>query len=776
MSPVKKNENLLIVESPAKAKTIKKFLGSSFNVMASAGHVRDIKGHGSGEKAFGVDLETFEPHYEIIEGKQSIVERLRKAASTSKTVYLASDPDREGEAIAWHIVNTLGLPAERVKRVTYTSVTKNAVIEGIEKSHEIDLNLVNAQQARRILDRIVGFTLSPFLWDKVAIQLSAGRVQSVALKLLCQREDLIEAFKREEFWTLTATLSAEKSKKNIEALLTSFSGAPFTKSHELAQSGEGAEKVLTLIKDEPFVVSDIKKVKTSSSPLAPFTTSTLQQAASTFLGIGAAQTMRIAQRLYEGVELAQGSVGLITYMRTDSKNIAPEPLKELRSFLQGHYPEQYTEKKARSFTSGKMAQEAHEAIRPTSVMRTPKEVQSYLKPQELKLYNLIWRRFVASQMTSAVSETTTYTISSGPGEWKAKGKVSVFDGFHAVWDFSSEDDHELPPLSVGEALTLEKPIDTKQNFTQPPRRYSEATLIKLLEQEGIGRPSTYAPIITTLKDRGYAEGNNKQLRATQLGRAVAKILEENFTDIMDTSFTAEMESKLDSVESGKISWKKLLKDFYSPFKNEVTKALAEAAPLKGTPWEGKERCPNCGKTLEVRYSKSGAFLGCSDYPNCKGRLPFPEDENDPVVKEKKAFAAAARCPICGASMEIKRSRFGEFLACSRYPECKGTISMPKPGAAPLPDIRGVICDVCGKPMVVKVGRRGPFLGCSSYPECTNTMAIDSKTGKPIPRPTLKESVACEKCGKPMALKSGPRGYFLACTGYPQCKNTKPWGK
>ena len=768
-------KKLLIVESPAKAKTIKKILGKDFTVKASVGHIRDLKSSGRGKKALGIDLEhDYKPDYTIIKGKEKTVQELRDAAAKADEVYLAPDPDREGEAIAWHLKEALELKDEEAHRVTYSAITKRAVLHALENPREIDMDRVNAQQGRRVLDRLVGFSLSPFLWKKVAKNLSAGRVQSVAVRIVVEREREIQAFIPEEFWKIKALVSPlEKKKDSFEAALVRWQSKKFELGNPAASNEESSAVVADHVRSHDLKIASIDTREAKGRPSPPYITSTLQQAASTYLNFGTTKTMSVAQKLYEGMEIDGTTQGLITYMRTDSTRIAPEAIDEVRAYIEANFDKEYLPEKPQNYATGKNAQDAHEAIRPSSVELTPEKVKSYLTRDQYRLYELIWRRFVASQMPPARYDITTVTIEAGEAELEAKGRIVRFPG-HTVLISESDKKKEagkyqdLPDVKAQDPLDLDN-LDVTQNFTKPPSRFSEASLVKALEKEGIGRPSTYAPIIKTINERGYVRLENRSFHATELGMAVNDILVSNFEDIMDLKFTAGMESGLDEVEQGKTDWVALVDNFYKPFDAKLEKALKDAEALKGRPWDGDETCPLCGSPLVVRYSVNGAFLGCSTYPECKGLIPMPGEKSEDEGAEP---AEAVACPECGSNMVLKKSRYGkEFLACSRYPECKTTLSVDKEGKpVELPKIERD-CDECGKPMEVKMGRRGPFLACTGYPDCKNTMPID-KDGNVVILPKVEGEV-CEKCGKPMEVKMGRRGPFLACTGFPKCRNAKP---
>ncbi len=800
-------ENLLIVESPAKAKTIKKFLGPNFIVKASLGHVRDIPTKGRDRSDIGIDFQNhYQPYYVPIDSREKVIKDLRQAADRARYVYLAPDPDREGEAIAWHLKEILELPKDRVSRVTFNAITKSAVSEAMEHPSEVNMDLVNAQQGRRVLDRIVGYKLSPFLWKKVTKGLSAGRVQSVAVRLVAEREAEIQAFKTTEFWRIKALLaSLEGKKEEFQAELVEWKGGEFVipgsdkkaPRTPTAPDEAAARAIADALAKEKFQVGDVTEREVKGRPSPPFITSSLQQAASNLLRLGAQRTMRIAQTLYEGVEIEGEPTGLITYMRTDSTRIAPEAIDEVRKFIGEQFAPPYLPEKANFYTSRKSAQDAHEAIRPTSVYLTPERVKSFLQPEQHRLYELIWRRFVASQLAPAEYRITTARIIAGEGIFEAKGRRVLFDG-HTVVSLAaakkkekleeekkekeeddSRDDSEgkekreeeqlLPKLEKGQGLDCREVTPT-QHFTQPPVRFTEASLVRELEKEGIGRPSPYAPIVQTIIERDYVRQENRRFYATQLGLAVTEILKENFPDIMDVKFTAQMESDLDRVEEGEVEWSNLVDRFYKPFEARLKEAMVNSPPLKGAAAPNGEKCPKCGADMVIRYSKRGAFLGCSKYPDCPGTRELPGEGAGPDGAEE---GEPVECPECGKPMARKRSRFGMFLACTGYPECKCTRPIGKNGeVVVLPDVKRD-CEKCGKPMLVKAGKRGPFLACSGYPECKNTKHLD-KEGKVVELPEIE--AVCDKCGAPMVVRMSRRGPFLACSAYPKCRNAKPLPK
>ena len=775
-----KQKSLVIVESPAKAKTINKYLGSGFSVKASMGHVRDLP-----QKKFGIDVaKGFEATYQIIPGKKQTVAELQKEAKQAAVTYLATDPDREGEAIAWHLKEALGLRDNKTFRVTFNEITARAVKKAFEHPAQINLDKVNAQQTRRFLDRLVGYKLSPLLWKKVAKRLSAGRVQSVAVRLIVEREKEIQAFKPEEYWKITATLAPAKDgaaakKKSaqterFEAELAQWQGEKFKVGNEtdaLAVVGE-----LTPSANGPrYSVGKAEHKDRIDHPAPPFQTSTLQQQASIRLRFSAKKTMLLAQQLYEGVELgAEGSVGLITYMRTDSLRASDEAIKQCRDYVQGEFGDAYLPERPVHYSAGKQAQEAHEAIRPTDLSHTPEKVEPYLGRDQQRLYELIYKRFVASQMKPAIIALTNVEVkveraakAGAPAEalgiFKTQGRQLKFDGYRRVLPPSGkEDDQLLPPLEVGQALDCLE-LQPSQHFTQPPPRYTEATLVKTLEKEGIGRPSTYAPIISTIQDRGYVKQAERKFHATELGMVVTDLLVKFFPKVMDVKFTSHMEEELDKIEEAHLDWRGVLGEFYQPFNDELKHAEENMEKVRGA--ETEEKCEKCGAPMVIRWSKSGRFLGCSNYPDCKTTKPLGEEGRPAPVETEHA------CPNCGKPLLRREGRRGPFLACSGYPECKTTMNIGPEGQPVPSEIKTEhVCEKCGSPMVLRQSRRGPFLGCSGYPKCRNAKPVDEH-GNPIE--PVETGIACEKCGKPMVVKRGRRGSFLGCSGYPKCRSTMP---
>ncbi len=704
-------KKLIIVESPAKAKTIKNFLGKDYEVVASKGHIRDLP-----KSSFGIKIEEdkFIPQYRVTKDHQQIAKELKEKAKKADTIYIATDEDREGEAIGYHIAHILGKNPTELPRIVFHEITKKAIKNALENPRTLDLNRVNAQQARRLLDRIVGYKLSPLLAKKIQRGLSAGRVQSSALKLVVDREREIREFKPQEYWTIEGIF------KKIEGNLIRYNGKKLDKFD--IKTKDEAEKIVNELKPLSYKVSKIeKKITTVKSP-APFMTSTLQQVASSELGFSPKKTMSIAQKLYEGVKTPVGESGIITYMRTDSLNIADEAQKAALEIIKQTVGEEYAEPKTYK-TKSSSAQEAHEAIRPVDVRLTPEDLKNYLTKDELKLYTLIYNRFLASQMKDAKFETQNIFITNEKGEFKISGRKLVFDGFYKVYGKPSADTL-LPEFNEGEELKPDN-IKATQHFTKPPERYTEASLIKKLESLGIGRPSTYAPTITLLQNRNYVEVKDKKLHPTETAFTVIETLEKHFPDIVDANFTANMEEMLDEVAGAKKDWQEVLKDFYNPFIELIQKGEKEIPSQKIAKPTG-EPCPQCGSELVIRKGRFGEFIACSNYPKCKYTRPLEQEEKKTDVK----------CDKCGADMVIKRGRRGEFLACSNYPECKNTKPLKEPEK--LEDVK---CPECGGDIIKRNSRRGEFYGCANYPDCKFISKF---------RPVNKK---CPECGYLMAERT-----------------------
>ncbi|HEY6136820.1 MAG TPA: type I DNA topoisomerase [Thermoanaerobaculia bacterium] len=752
-------KNLVIVESPAKAKTINKFIGKDYIVKASVGHVRDLP-----KSELGVDEETFEPKYEVLEEKQKVVSELKAAAKKADTIYIASDPDREGEAIGWHVLNLLGGgETKKVRRILFHEITKNAVRKAIEHPTDIDMNKVNAQQARRVLDRLVGYKISPLLWDKVRRGLSAGRVQSVALKMIVDREDEIKAFVPEEYWTFAAKLAGATPPPFV-AKLTKIEGKKAEVGNE-----EQARTIEAALESGTFTVADVAKKEKRQSAPPPFITSTLQRAAYNRYKYPVKRTMQIAQKLYEGKELGTlGFAGLITYMRTDSVRVSDEALTEVRRFIATKYGDDILPEKPNVYRVKKaaQAQEAHEAIRPTSLEYDPEMIKDFLTKEELNVYRMIWDRFVASQMKPALFDVTDADIANGPYTLRASGEVLKFAGFLAVFGESVDDDDEekhdekaLPPLQTGETVRLLE-LDTKQNFTQPPPRYTEATLVKALEENGIGRPSTYGQILTTIQTRDYTYKHDGKFFPTQLGSLISKLLRQSFGDIIDETYTAQLEGELDEIEEGKLEWTDAMRKFAGKFNADLERAREEMTQVKGEGIATDEKCEKCGSPMVIKFGRFGEFLACSNYPECKTTKEMAKGH----AAEATADDEQIICEKCGKPMQLKRSRFGQFFACTGYPECKHTKD-PRLMKANLPTEPQPPCELCGKEMVLKSGRYGPFYSCSGYPDCRNIRKIGGGKSTP-PKPT---GVKCPQCGEGELMeRRSRRGIFYSCSRYPKC--------
>ena len=655
-------DKLIIVESPAKANTIKKFLGGSTKVLASMGHIRDLP-----KSKMGIDIEhDFEPQYINIRGKGELIKTLKKEAKSAKKIYLATDPDREGEAIAWHLSHILDVEDGKITRVTFNEITKGAVKKAIQEPRDIDLNLVDAQQARRVLDRIVGYNISPVLWKKVKRGLSAGRVQSVAVKLIVDREEEIEKFIPEEYWNIYVNLLDEKTKKEFEAHFTGKNG----KKIELHKKEE-VDEILKYLEKSTYIVKDIKRGEKKRNPAPPFTTSTMQQEASRKLNFTLKRTMSIAQGLYEGVKLPQGHTGLITYMRTDSTRISEEARAAAKEQIVSTYGEKYYEN--RYYKKNKEAQDAHEAIRPTHIELEPDSIKEYLSPDQYKLYKLVYNRFLASQMSAAVFDTMQVSIKAGEYDLKASGQNLKFQGFMVLYVESTDSEPEkekgmLPPLEENQTVKKEK-INPKQSFTEPPSRYTEASLVKALEEKGIGRPSTYSPIITTIIERHYIQKEQKQLVPTELGKIVNKILVENFSDIVNETFTAEIETRFDKIAEGNENWKKVIREFYTPFIKEVEDVEKKLEHVEIQDEESDVVCEKCGRKMVYKYGRYGKFLACPGFPECRNTKAIVETIDVP-------------CPNCRGKVLVKKSKRGrKFYVCENSPEKCNYISWnkPKPG-------------------------------------------------------------------------------------------------
>jgi|UniRef100_A0A7V6A399 DNA topoisomerase-1 len=748
-------KSLLIVESPTKAKTLQKYLGKEYDVRSTKGHVRDLP-----KNELGVDVDKdFQAKYVTIVGKAKVISELKKAAAGVPDIYLGPDPDREGEAIAWHIAESLGEKNHRFHRVLLTEITQKAIREALAKPVPLNRARFESQQARRILDRLVGYQLSPLLWQKVKAGLSAGRVQSVALRLLVDREKAILAFVPEEYWTMTACLAA-KEPPRFAARLVKYRGKDIKPGNITA-----IENILADLEEAAFTVAGVEKKPQKRNPAPPFITSTLQMEANRRLRFSPQNTMRVAQRLYEGMTLGdEGPVGLITYMRTDSTRVSGEALEAVRSFIGGAFGEKFLPKSPHRYKSPKGAQEAHEAIRPTDVNRRPEDVKKFLKKDEFALYELIWRRFVASQMAQALFQLTTVDVEAADYLFRATATVMTFPGFTVLYQETSEEvekEEKLPRLTQGENLELVD-FDPQQHFTKPPPRYTEASLIKELEVQGIGRPSTYATILGNLQTRDYVLKIKTRLRPTELGMAVSDLLVDSFPDVMDPKFTAHLEENLDRIAEGEASWLEIMREFYGPFAQELKDAKGRMPAMRTLP--SGFTCPKCGKELLIRWGRAGEFLGCSAYPECdftqdvqrdaQGDLlpPSAPMEGHAGTPESKLGPTGLVCPDCGKELVVRRGRKGEFLGCSGYPKCRFTRDLVwgpdgKPilaepgeqtGGAPCPQ------EGCDGHLVKRRSRRGIFYGCSRYPKCSFTLN----------QPPVE--VPCPQCGFPWLRKKGKK--------------------
>ena len=688
-------QNLVIVESPAKAKTISKYLGKNYTVEASMGHVRDLP-----KSKLGVDIEdNFNPKYITIRGKGELITKLKKAAKKADKIYLATDPDREGEAISWHLANILKISEDETCRIVFNEITKGAVKESIKGARKINLNLVDAQQARRVLDRLVGYEISPILWKNVKWGLSAGRVQSAALKLICDKEEEIKAFEPKEYWTVDCVLNKERKKFPIK--LTKYKNKKIEISTE-----EEAKKIISELEENDYRIDKVKKGNRLKNPLPPFTTSTLQQEASKKLNFMTKRTMSIAQALYEGVDIkGYGTVGLITYMRTDSVRISEEAQGKAIDFIKESYGNEYIPENPRVYKGKKNIQDAHEAIRPSHIEITPEIAKASLSGEQYKLYSLIWKRFIASQMASCSLNTNSIDIVNGEYSFKASGSTIKFDGFMKVYDYTTEDDDNdvtLPVLEEGEIL-LPASVDDKQHFTQPPARYTEASFVKLLEEKGIGRPSTYVPTISTLLSRDYVSREKKNLIPTELGFIVNNIMSDYFKQIVDVDFTADMERKLDYIEEGSEEWKEVVDEFFAPLKVAIDKAEKEISKVVIEDKVSDVPCDKCGRMMVIKRGRYGTFLACPGYPECHNAKPIVEELDVP-------------CPKCGGKILAKRSKKGKkFFGCSSYPNCD-FVSWNEPIKEP--------CSKCGNYMTIKYSKtKGKYAICSNT-ECGNTMPLE----------------------------------------------------
>jgi DNA topoisomerase-1 len=772
-------KGLVIVESPGKVKLISKYLGKGYTVEASFGHVKDLP-----KSTLGVDVDNdFETEYVVIPGKEKVVAKLKKLAAGVDTIYLAPDPDREGEAMAAHLAQELGDGTkskkkkkkdenehERIRRVTFNEITQRAVREAFERPRDIDQHLVDAQQARRVLDRLVGYQVSPLLWDKVRRGLSAGRVQTVALRLIVEREREIKAFEKKEYWTIDAHLAAAKP--------PAFDARFLGKGEEKVEvtTAEDAEKIRAALEHADWVVRSAEKKERRRNPTPPFTTSKLQQDSSRKLRFSVKRTMMLAQRLYEGVELGEeGQVGLITYMRTDSTRVAPEALTEVREYIGSNYGPEYLPQSPNTYKEKKEAQAAHEAIRPTSAMRHPDQIKQYLKDDEFKVYKLIWQRFVASQIMPAVFDQTTVDIDAKSGAntfwFRVTGSILKFDGFLKVYEESKEGKdeedeelkHKLPALEAGQKLTLRE-LKPEQHFTEPPPRYNEASLVKELEERGIGRPSTYAAILSTIQERQYVQKLGGKFTPTEIGLVVTDLLVENFRDIFDVQYTARLEEELDEIEEGKEGWTDALAEFYKKFEKDLRYAQKHMENVKRMEKPTDEKCERCGSPLVIKWGKHGSFYACSSYDkenpeSCTFTKENPINLPDLDSADVQETTQEEYCENCGRTMVLKRGRFGQFMACTGYPDCKTTRRLDQ--GKKVPDIPlEELCPKCGRNMMIRHGRYGEFTSCSGYPDC-----------KYVKQNFI--GVKCPLCkdGELVEKRARKGNTFYGCGNYPKCKFT-----
>jgi len=761
-------KSLVIVESPTKAKTIGKYLGKQFIVMASLGHVKDLP-----KKDLAVDVERdFTPKYEVIEGKKKLIAELKQAAKTVDSIYLAADPDREGEAICWHLKEELepkkaGKPA--IFRVMFNEITASAIKKAFEKPLAVNVHLVEAQQARRVLDRLVGYKISPLLWDKVRRGLSAGRVQTVALRLIVEREREIRAFQKQEYWTIDVALNAKKPPV-LTARLNKRNG----ETPQIADEAT-AKSIVDDLAGAPYTVKSVALREKRRNPVAPFITSTLQQESSRKLRFSVKRTMMLAQGLYEGKEIGkEGSLGLITYMRTDSTRVSEDALAEVRGFVSERYGAPYLPATPNLYKTKKEAQDAHEAIRPTSVLHTPESLEKYLAEDEMKLYRLIWMRFIASQMNPAVLDQTTIDVSAtGKSNTdyllRTTGSVLKFDGFLKVYeegkDQKDEEDedlkHKLPAVTEGEVLRF-KEISPEQHFTEPPPRYNEATLVKKLESDGVGRPSTYASILSTIQDREYVKKETGKFVPTELGMVVTDLLLESFNDLFDVKYTARMEEELDEIEDGKLEWRAAMAEFYDRFQRDLDHAARHMTDIKRMEKPTDLICEKCGKPMVIKWGKHGSFIACTGYPECTNTRELTVDLPDIDGADLTEQDETEYCENCGRPMVLKKGRFGQFYACSGYPECKTTkqVGGEQRKDVPLEEK----CPQCSSNLVQKYGRFGEFVACSNYPKC-----------KYVKQKTI--GVPCPNCsqGEVVERRSKRGKTFYGCNRYPEC-DFVAWGK
>lgn len=744
---------LVIIEGAGKVKTIEKYLGGDYKVFATKGHIRDLP-----SKSLAVNVKNnFEPKYEVLPDKSAVVGEMKKLAKNADEIYLATDPDREGEAISWHIANILDIKPQSKVRVVFNEISQNAVKKGLENPRRIDESLVDAQQARRVLDRLVGYKLSPILCKKIKSNLSAGRVQSVTLKLIVEREREIRNFKPEEYWTFFAVL--EKDGIKIKAAILSEKGKKIK-----PQSKEDVDRILEGVKGKDYVVTSLKKSVTKSRPAPPFITSSMQQDALNKLGMNLKKSQMTAQNLYEGVDIpGEGKVALVTYIRTDSTRVSPDAINAARAFIKNKYGDDYVPEKPNVYTSKKSAQDAHEAIRPISIERTPESLRDRISKEQYQLYKLIYDRFVASQMSDAKYNSVNAEFTAGDYTFKATGKTPLFKGYTAVYDIYVDEEKEensknvrLPELTEGETVKFLENL-FEQKFTKPPARYTEASLVKLMEEKGIGRPATYVPTVTILFSREYVEKEGKYIKATSLGENVTDMLIRYFPDIMDVGFTADMEQKLDGIEDGGVEWQRVIAAFYDGFEEKLAKATGDSFSLKAPDEKSDIVCEKCGRNMVKKQGKFGKFLACPGFPKCKNTknldengnvidntVPTSSDSLRPTSEGGEMPEGGEVCEKCGKPMVYKEGRYGKFLACSGYPECKNIRSDKK-----VDDGDYGKCPTCGKPLK-KIVRRNVFYGCTGYPDCSFTSFY----------PILDEK--CPKCGGAVGLKENKSGKSKVC--------------
>ncbi|MCX4313236.1 MAG: type I DNA topoisomerase [Clostridia bacterium] len=740
--------NLVVIEGFGKLETVQKYLGSGYKVFATGGHVRDLP-----QKRLAVDVRhDFAPTYTIMTDKKAIADKLKKAAESADGVLLATDPDREGEAISWHVANILGIPEDAPVRIEFNEISKRAIQQALNSPRAIDKNLVDAQQARRVLDRLVGYKLSPVLCKKIQSNLSAGRVQSVTLRLVVDREREIAAFVPEEYWNFFSHLKSAGGDA-IRAALVGKNGEKFKLGCEddvksLVKALEGAE----------YVVKNVKKSVTKSHPLAPFITSTMQQEAMNKLGMSLRQTSAAAQQLYEGIDLpGEGKVALITYIRTDSTRVSADAISAARNFIGQKFGEKYLPEKPNYYASKKSAQDAHEAIRPITLDRTPESIKSHVQKNIYALYNLIYKRFLASQMADATYNSVSVDIGANEYDFRISGRTPVFDGFTKVYAVESKDKNDddgesakrVPELQVGEKLEFVK-HEYEQKFTKPPARYTEASLVKAMEEKGIGRPATYTPTVTLLTARKYIEKTGRALAATELGCTVTDMLVKYFPEVMDIGFTAAMETKLDGIEEGGVRWQSVVAEFYDGFEEKIAEALGDEYTLKEPDVETDYVCEKCGAKMVVKTGKFGKFLACPNYPKCRNTKNL--DENGEIIQPAAQEESDVVCDKCGAKMVVKTGRYGKFLACPNYPKCKNIVNIDS-GDKKEEELPITLppCPLCGKPLKKIKTYRSTFYGCTGYPDCTFTSS-DPPTDK-----------KCPECGAYLVLKSGKNGRYYKCS-------------